>query len=603
MATATNLREKDSISYNVIPSESVEDLLKDALIPQSPLNMTNLNSKNLPRSKTQPHIKKHIGHLKINKDIVITLIKMLNNKTLPPQLKLLSLPTQSVSGSNVVLYTKKSSNGKDKQYVVKITNYHYKYGLEHVITECKIYNYLSQLVYFNVCDNIILSYDSALYSKETYFENTKKFLMFNETHDKGGTIINLYNFIIMISDNIKERSRKCYTDKQLEDILCKVIPSLLFQLIYTLECLYRAKCKHNDLHTGNVLIFIESTNIINAPHAFTDDKLKYNKYIVNARSKFNFLGPNHFRNDEKISRLAQFPDKEFFVPNYGFTLKVYDFDNSVLFNENNKPVVFNTKRYIANYDADRKYKDYKFMFGIPIVNTVPNEYVDLIKILYNTIGLIDKYIFNVFNKIHKYDNNKQHIIIYNNFKKYFINDIKINEVTNNIYINVDKYNLFYENNPNIYEILFTQFDNDKQFFDFTNTILDDSKIEYIYDIKNIELMWKSYNFTKDHSPVKVQHESLLKMIKQKVLGSNNNTNRRSLSKVSRKSTRKTKKIQAQNPLLIDIIPYKFNDKLIKLKNLLIVNDTLMQSLLASSEFNIPSNSNTSSSNNNNLNLK
>lgn len=456
--------------------------------------------------------------IKITPEFVKQFIYSTMLNKLPNHIQLISTTDESASNSNVYIYNKDNN-----KYIIK--NTYCNERIAHVITEYKIYNYLNILRYLNVCDTIIINYDSALYQNSSIKQTN--FLMFNETASNDYTIKSLYNLL----DDINN-----ITDIDIVNVyLNKIIPALLFQLTYTLECLVRAKVKHNDLHLYNILVFIHNdNNIISNPDNFSDDKLKYDKYIVTPRSESNYFGPLNMKNiydEHRKEKNINQETKTYYVPNYGFKIKIFDFDWSCSYNINNEPIINNTELYINSFTSSTfKYSN------ITSINNIPNEYIDLLylyikifeqiyniklhtlnnNILYYNIfyyifikfihdGDDDKYInpidvnsitlTDVYNLMrHIFNDTSLDITIINYLIEYYKNhmlSLLINKQTNEImytsYLNVNKYDKAYKYIPSIYEILSVIFTNDN----YINYTYKRDNINNKFNIANINtILWK-----------------------------------------------------------------------------------------------------------------
>jgi len=351
-------------------------------------------------------------------------------------------------------------------------------ALNHVITEVKIYNYVNTLQILKVCDHIVLHYDAAIYQDR--FEN-KTFLMVNETSVDGEEVVSLENFINNISRD----------GNNVDTYMSKVLPTLLFKLMYTLECLVRAKVKHNDLHLGNVLVFKSKTNIIIEPTEFTLDKLKYDKYVVTSRTNDDYFGPDN-DNDKALYKSAREPKNiyqktvTYYVPDYGFKIKIFDFDRSCVYDKNNKLVIYDDKIYNTPIQHT-KYIDYKcIMYGTNkrfySDNTIPYEYIDLYKIfgyILNTISIKKHQNYNsLIDKLFGTDKN-------NIMKKLYNEPYSYN--------NIENYPNFFEKET-VYELLthiFNSSDTDYSIFNFTTLVPDKTKIHNTFTIANITPIWGS----------------------------------------------------------------------------------------------------------------
>lgn len=427
--------------------------------------------------------------IKITPEFVKQFIYSIKLNKLPDHIKLISKSEDSSSNSNVYIYNKDNNNYIIKNYLNITSNN------EH-LTEYKIYNYLNILRYLNVCDTIIINYDCAVYQNTSIKQIN--FLMFNETASDDYTIKSLYNLLYDINNIIDINIVNVYLDK--------IIPALLFQLTYTLECLVRAKVKHNDLHLDNILVFIHKDNIIDNPDNFTDNKLKYDKYIVTPRSDFNYFGLSNTKeiyDEHRKEKNINQGTNEYYVPNYGFKIKIFDFDRSCLYNINNVRIsIFPEKfQHIMQPNIN-----FYFLNNIT-QNDLPNEYIDFIYVYLQIFRKIN----NILNKINYnkiYDNIFTYIFYEFNKNEANINNLllDINEESNKLeklidfnynsmtkfyklcFLDVIKYSLAYKFIPSVYEILSVIFSDNNNYFNFTS---EQNNINNTFNINNIKnKLWK-----------------------------------------------------------------------------------------------------------------
>lgn len=424
------------------------------------------------------------------------------------QIKLKLISSGTSSGAQIYLYNQDNNN-----YVIKfICIYSHRIKLE-IINEYKIYNYLNMLRYLNVCDNIILNYDSAIYTNTNYdnVKYKKCFVMVNETYTANETCITLYTFL----NNLKQ-----INNTKLEIYLKQIIPTLLFQLTYTLECLVRVKAIHNDLHLNNILVFINNNNIIDKPENFTIDNLKYNKYILKPRAPFNYFGPDnvkHIKNKYNIQTNNN--EHTYLVPDYGFKIKIFDFDNSSIYNINNKPVFSNNNsineyndmlnvfiniiKFIINIINNKKlhkstldvnstsnppiFEKYYYHYYVYVIRYILNDYIYLINSINNIVpySTQSEFIKTVIYTKNYNDVIDENIKIFNN-----INDLMpSNSINYNNYVHAYKYI------PSVYSILTTIFYNTNSKNDYINFKYNETKSSYkIINTFNIDYinnkLWK-----------------------------------------------------------------------------------------------------------------
>jgi len=408
---------------------------------------------------------------KLTEQFVLLFMKKFYDKIqLPNNLKIIS---GGDTGSNAKVY---KYTQEDNNYIIKVFTENSELKLDHVITEVKIYNYLNALRILKVCNHIVLHNDCAIYQDK---DNKKTLLMLNETLTKDEEVVSLRDFIrIHVANN-----NITYMEK--------ILPTLLFQLMYTLECLVRAKVKHNDLHLGNVLVFIDNTNIITNPHEFEDSKLKYDKYVVTSRIKADYFGPDieSYKTLYASNREKQNIDQDtitYYVPDYGFKIKVFDFDRSCVYDKDNKSIIFNDNFYNTKFTNEYDNYMYSMIESEPksyYHNNIPFEYIDLYTVF--------KYILH---DISKYGISTPMSIYYN----YNYISIQIFSATINIIDSYFDYE-YYRNFPTffkkktVYELLTYIFgnttDSNYSIFNFTKLVPDKTKIHNTFKIANITKIW------------------------------------------------------------------------------------------------------------------
>ena len=449
----------------------------------SPRSSTRLSTQR--SASVKPAVKKTKRKKKLSKSVKLTeefVILFMRNlyakKLLPPNLQLISDFAQSGSGANVYLYKQGTHN-----YIIKVLN-NYDFGkttLNQVITEVKIYNYLNALRIFKICDHIILHYDAARY---IHTDNTSTFLMVNETSTKDEKVQPLHLFIKNIINS---------TSRNKDTYMLMVLPTLLFQLMYTLECFVRAKVKHNDLHLGNVLVFISSNNIIANPLKFTNPK--YDKYVVTSRTDKDYFGPDNdidkalYKSDREDKNIYQ-ETVTYYVPDYGFKIKIFDFDRSCVYDINNKPVMLDEDEYQNipdEYINYTKYKYHKYEFknykDYKGDNNIPYEYIDLYKlfgdILYispNTEPIYKIYYNYLINALFDTDRSNIRNLLYE---------------SDSAYTKIENYPNFFKK-PTVYETLTHIFNNsnpDCSIFNFTTVKPKKLYIKNTFKLSKITAIW------------------------------------------------------------------------------------------------------------------
>lgn len=145
-----------------------------------------------------------------------------------------------------------------------------------------------------------------------------------------------------------------------------VIYNIIFQVLYSLKCLEKYRINHNDLNLGNILLQNDFNNINT-----------FDKYTIN--------------------------NKSFFVPNYGFRIKIIDYGVSCGDNNKNSETV--GLEFCGIYGIYSKYYDtHKFLNGIY------NSYIYLLNFLNidkdnKIINLIKKIIPMKYIGFHRYNIN------------------------------------------------------------------------------------------------------------------------------------------------------------------------------------------------------
>lgn len=300
--------------------------------------------------------------------------------------KQISGTSNSASGSTVYLYTDEIVKGGKpsyRYYVVKNTVPHKRKILNHVITESNIYMFLNLMKYLKASSHFYTSYD-----RREIVENskTKSFVIFNETQSLNIEpsylqITSLYNFLynntqyIILNQpsmNIKQYTNNFFT----------VIKIILFQLLYSLECMARLKVKHNDLHSGNILIEYNEKLFY---QFLNDGKVKkYTKYTVTKRPENLYFGTPKY-NDNVKAKTNGYNKTDVYLPDISLQIKIYDFDRSVVYDLENNPIIYDEKFYNSH---NNKYRYVDYMENI---NTIPTDNLDSLKILTSIYGIIARF--------------------------------------------------------------------------------------------------------------------------------------------------------------------------------------------------------------------
>lgn len=259
--------------------------------------------------------------------------------------------------------------------------------LDHVIKESEIYKHLSILPLLNITPCIYKGFDVVKIKTST----STNLLMLNETGNSNTKIISLQDFLIKISDDDEIKTLSNITEPNINILKNKiyqyVIPNILFQFLYTMECLNNIKFKHNDLHLGNILIEFNTENILNEAYEIKN----YNKFIVTKKNIFyNFNIDNEILTTQFTTNNTKYPDnQEYLVPDIGINIKIFDFDNSILFDNKQEPTIICEKIYNTTFKFNDK--DYLNQSVPPNIknNTIPNNiddiYSNIIFSILNTI--------------------------------------------------------------------------------------------------------------------------------------------------------------------------------------------------------------------------
>ena len=183
--------------------------------------------------------------------------------------------------------------------------------------ECSIYEMLIQFIIRNISPHVI---SGGICEEETDTGNNY-LSIYNETFNPE------YYDVIFLKDFIIK-----YIEKPLFE---NALINILFQLVYTLRCFNIINLNHNDLHVGNILIFIDKENNIFNPE-FTLQK--YNKYTFDDNTLelldlgiyafiFDFDGSNKNKADDPVNQKLKVEIKQ---PDYGDAFK-----NSIYNNQTN----------------------------------------------------------------------------------------------------------------------------------------------------------------------------------------------------------------------------------------------------------------------------
>jgi hypothetical protein len=492
---------------------------------------------------------------------------LLNDRVTNENIRVISNFDDSGSNSRVLLYT---HNKSQQNFIIKHTLPNKNFGLKHVIIESDIYKHLSLLPLLNITPCIYKGFDVVKFKNEDKSKgNEDNLLMLNETGNNNTKIYSLEIFLQWLSD-LSELKNKLQMqggeDEQLKFKIYKyIVPNILFQFLYTMECLNNIKFKHNDLHPGNILIEFNDENILKEDYVIN----KYNEYIITKKDIFyNFNINNDTLNYLFNSKNLQYSnEKKYNLPDIGINIKIFDFDNSILFNEKNESTLLCKRMYRTDltFYEKKKYKSQTIPTNIKN-NTIPNNiddiYGNIIFQLFNTIiGKIPDTLKNnykdLFNKI--FSNTKTFT------KGNFI--IAITDALDIKYLkNKDTYNELFKKYKLPYDLLMENngifvssgvSSSDSTVFNFTLNI-SGAKLENIYNTKNIEYYWTTLNTEIE----KYRIRKSVSKAKSKTLKSNTatRTNKGSSTTKTRKSNSNLNMSTDFN-ILKNTIKAKFNDNL------------------------------------------
>jgi hypothetical protein len=131
--------------------------------------------------------------------------------------------------------------------------------------ESAIYKCVSHLVYKKITPHVITGGDQKICDGKVI----KYGFIINETFNQDHYhVFSLEEFMDTYIKNPMITN---------DPIITKIMIHIMFQLVYTLKCFARINLKHNDLHTGNILLFISKTHNIFQHWA----PKKYNTYVYN----------------------------------------------------------------------------------------------------------------------------------------------------------------------------------------------------------------------------------------------------------------------------------------------------------------------------------
>ena len=255
-----------------------------------------------------------------------------------------------------------------------------------LITEISAYKYLNRFIKYNISPHIVQFYGaeymkySDLIKQEKYkpvLKSNKSFFSFSRKPQqppspqplvlipdfecdrnnklKADTIFVVQNTQFDINKKIISYADllKIITDDyaKFDDIDRKIaqliMPIIIFQVLYTLECFDAVNFRHNDLHPGNILLYIDIYEQLPEDVDFTIwEFIKDNFVRMLKRSEYM----SYTLKDNNGNPI------ELKVPYMGITAKIYDFDLS--------------SKYKSSYDDD----EFSSFSTINIIGK-PNDYI------------------------------------------------------------------------------------------------------------------------------------------------------------------------------------------------------------------------------------
>jgi hypothetical protein len=218
-------------------------------------------------------------------------------------IKILSESKDSASKANVYLVKGRNDN---KNYVIKnveINSEYSNYQKLCLFNEIEMYKIMNLLSLKNVSPHIITNYTNYLCNPNLIPQKNKnkkknktklkqnKYYIFqiNESQNDDQHCITLESFIEEYIEEKTRNTENIYTDE--------VLLNILFQILYTLYIFTKIKLNHNDLHLGNILIYID--NVL-------PTEIKTNKYIFGNKGK----------------------EDSIYLRYLGYSVRIFDFDRS-----------------------------------------------------------------------------------------------------------------------------------------------------------------------------------------------------------------------------------------------------------------------------------
>jgi hypothetical protein len=209
--------------------------------------------------------------------------------------------------------------------------------------EYKIYQMLLQFLIRNISPHVITGAKNSIIS----IGDKLQLIMYNETFSpEAFHVMNLTNFIAK------------YAFEDNDEFFEQAFINVFFQIVYTLRCFNLINLKHNDLHTDNILIFINKQNSILS----SNFKLKkYNKYTFDGHT---------------IELL-----------DLGIYAFIFDFDGA---NKNVGGIDIS-----ENLRMEIKQPNFTDPIGKSLYNTENNNYADIYKCLFYIVKTLKHFISNI----------------------------------------------------------------------------------------------------------------------------------------------------------------------------------------------------------------
>lgn len=293
--------------------------------------------------------------------------------------------------------TKKNKN-MNKSYILKVSYLPTKYGCKKdnsFLVERDIYkNYTNKLILDKNTPNIAAFYFSLIMKNNFYKKippDCKEIYMrfaynniFDESEDKK--IFDYKNLNVIAIEDLKGKD----LTEWLTDTKYEKIKSVLFQVIFTLECMNYYGIRHNDIHDKN--IFITSNN-----------NPKYLYYIT------------YYNEINKEIR-------GFKINTYNCLAKIYDFDNSCVVKEKKviNTRILNMKKYGMTHRFNPKFDTFTFL-GYLLYEFISQtmEFQDILEIEKGFLSLPFEIIKKVYEKTIRKDLLDESSVLFNDLKVAF----------------------------------------------------------------------------------------------------------------------------------------------------------------------------------------